>query len=315
MTPRQTIKKEILDIVLDNRSDTIPQPLLVVGNEGTGKTFLVSYLDRKLKDADCKVLPFYYPHCDIVTADDIISPARDAAGKPVVVIIDDFDRLLQSLPASEQHRLRAMFIEKGAPTLVATSTGLLQGFNDYHHPFFGAFRVFHLPSPVVEDLPHLLLHQVYQRVKDNDGFLALLPRLDGNINYIRSVAGAIGEGLPVERALQRVANENERYFQQLFKSLSPVMQQALYALARAIRLNEQTPAGEPVAATSAHLLPFSRQSSANVASALFRLEKSGLIERVGEKRRGVGYRIKDYLLGRWLLPNDATSSPSPLSLH
>jgi hypothetical protein len=39
---------------------------------------------------------------------------------------------------------------------------------------------------------------------------------------------------------------------------------------------------------------------ANTASALFRLEKQGIIAKIGDKKRNVTYQINDYLLWLWI---------------
>lgn len=80
-----------------------------------------------------------------MTADDIINKV-DVSNNNNYIIIDDFDKMLQSLPNDEQYRLRAFLFKKNAPMLIATSTGLYDGFADYRMPFYDAFRVFHIPE-------------------------------------------------------------------------------------------------------------------------------------------------------------------------
>lgn len=67
------------------------------------------------------------------------------------------------------------------------------------------------------------------------------------------------------------------------------LQRTLYGLAQA---------GET--ASSAEVQRLSGLTAANTASGLFRLEKQGIISRVGDKRRNVTYKINDYLLHKWL---------------
>ena len=44
----------------------------------------------------------------------------------------------------------------------------------------------------------------------------------------------------------------------------------------------------------------SRLTAMNTSSALFRLEKQGIISKVGDKKRNISYQIKDYLFELWL---------------
>jgi Fic family protein len=68
-----------------------------------------------------------------------------------------------------------------------------------------------------------------------------------------------------------------------------MLQRTLYGLAQA---------GET--ASSAEAQHLSGLTAANTASGLFRLEKQGIISRVGDKKRNVTYKINDYLLCKWL---------------
>ena len=71
MTKRQQLKKLIFDIIDSNHPNSIPQHLLVSGNEGVGKTFIVEGIASELLSRGFKVTKFLYPHCNVVTADDI----------------------------------------------------------------------------------------------------------------------------------------------------------------------------------------------------------------------------------------------------
>ena len=300
MTQRQTLKSQILDIVRDNRASAIPQHVLIAGNEGMGKTFMIAELATELALGGEKVTQLFYPHCDIVTVDDITSRVDAALNVQSVILIDDFDTMLPSLPNEEQYKFRSFLFRKGAPMLIATSTGVFEGFSDYRAPFYDAFRVFFIPSLEADDLPNVMPHEVFEHVRDNQEFLLLWPKLGNNINYIRSLAFGIHTGLSVDDALNQVVNENSRFFRQLFSSLPAMQQRALYALAQAIDSMGEADSDDERAATSSQVQHQSGLTPANTASALFRLEKQGIIGRIGEKKRNVSYQIKDYVFEMWL---------------
>lgn len=288
MTKRQQLKNLVFDIIDSNRPNSIPQHLLVSGNEGAGKTCLVESLASELLSRGYQVIKFLYPHCNVVTADDIINKV-DVSNNNNYIIIDDFDKMLQSLPNDEQYRLRAFLFKKNAPMLIATSTGLYDGFADYRMPFYDAFRVFHIPELEHEDLADILPKKVYEAVKKDEFFLDVMPKLRGNLNYICTLAIALQSCNSVDVAIQSVIAQNDRYFRLLFSGLSGMLQRTLYGLAQA---------GET--ASSAEVQRLSGLTAANTASGLFRLEKQGIISRVGDKRRNVTYKINDYLLHKWL---------------
>lgn len=288
MTKRQQLKNLVFDIIDSNRPNSIPQHLLVSGNEGAGKTCLVESLASELLSRGYQVIKFLYPHCNVVTADDIMNKV-DVSNNNNYIIIDDFDKMLQSLPNDEQYRLRAFLFKKNAPMLIATSTGLYDGFADYRMPFYDAFRVFHIPELEHEDLADILPKKEYEAVKKDEFFLDVMPKLRGNLNYICTLAIALQSCNSVDVAIQSVIAQNDRYFRLLFSGLSGMLQRTLYGLAQA---------GET--ASSAEVQRLSGLTAANTASGLFRLEKQGIISRVGDKRRNVTYKINDYLLHKWL---------------
>lgn len=288
MTKRQQLKNLVFDIIDSNRPNSIPQHLLVSGNEGAGKTCLVESLASELLSRGYQVIKFLYPHCNVVTADDIINKV-DVSNNNNYIIIDDFDKMLQSLPNDEQYRLRAFLFKKNAPMLIATSTGLYEGFADYRMPFYDAFRVFHIPELEHEDLADILPKKEYEAVRKDEFFLDVMPKLRGNLNYICTLAIALQSCNSVDVAIQSVIAQNDRYFRLLFSGLSGMLQRTLYGLAQA---------GET--ASSAEVQRLSGLTAANTASGLFRLEKQGIISRVGDKRRNVTYKINDYLLHKWL---------------
>ena len=288
MTKRQQLKKLIFDIIDSNHPNSIPQHLLVSGNEGVGKTFIVEGIASELLSRGFKVTKFLYPHCNVVTADDIINKV-DVSNNKYYIIIDDFDKMLQSLSNEEQYRLRAFLFKKNAPMLIATSTGLYEGFSDYRMPFYDAFRVIHIPELEYEDLADILPKKEYAALKNDEIFLSVLSKLGGNLNYICSLATALQGSNSMDVAIQSVISQNDRYFRLLFSGLSGMLQRTLYGLAQA---------GET--ASSAEVQRLSSLTAANTASGLFRLEKQGIISRVGDKRRNVTYKINDYLLHKWL---------------
>ena len=288
MTKRQQLKKLIFDIIDSNHPNSIPQHLLVSGNEGVGKTFIVEGIASELLSRGFKVTKFLYPHCNVVTADDIINKV-DVSNNNNYIIIDDFDKMLQSLSNEEQYRLRAFLFKKNAPMLIATSTGLYEGFSDYRMPFYDAFRVIHIPELEYEDLADILPKKEYAALKNDEIFLSVLSKLGGNLNYICSLATALQGSNSMDVAIQSVISQNDRYFRLLFSGLSGMLQRTLYGLAQA---------GET--ASSAEVQQLSSLTAANTASGLFRLEKQGIISRVGDKKRNVIYKINDYLLHKWL---------------
>lgn len=285
MTERQNMQKTLQEIIDSNVANSIPQHVLIAGAEGTGKSHMIERIEQELTVSGSYVCKFLYPHCNIVAADYIINKVSNLDGQRCVILVDDFDKMLEVLPNDEQYKLRAFLFKKNAPTLIATSTGLYEGFSDYRAPFYDAFRVLHIPQLAQNDVAEILSEDVYQKVKDLSEFQNTIPKLGGNLNYIRSLAAELCEN----RGIEDVVKANDRYFRYMFSSLPNVQQRALYGLA----LSGET-------ATSADVQKMSGLTAANTASALFRLEKQGIIAKIGDKKRNVTYQINDYLLWLWI---------------
>lgn len=285
MTERQNMQKTLQEIIDSNVANSIPQHVLIAGAEGTGKSYMIARLEQELTTSGRHVCKFLYPHCNIVAADYIINKVSNPDGQRCVILVDDFDKMLEVLPNDEQYKLRAFLFKKNAPTLIATSTGLYEGFSDYRAPFYDAFRVLHISQLAQNDIAEILSEDVYQKVKDLSEFQNTIPKLGGNLNYIRSFAAELCEN----RGIEDVVKANDRYFRYMFSSLPNVQQRALYGLA----LSGET-------ATSADVQKKSGLTAANTASALFRLEKQGIIAKIGDKKRNVTYQINDYLLWLWI---------------
>jgi len=279
------MQKTLQEIIDSNVVNSIPQHVLIAGAEGTGKSYMITRLDQELTASGRYVCKFLYPHCNIVAADYIINKVSSPDGQRCVILVDDFDKMLEVLPNDEQYKMRAFLFKKNAPTLIATSTGLYEGFSDYRAPFYDAFRVLHIPQLAQNDVAEILSEDVYQKVKDLSEFQNTIPKLGGNLNYIRSLAAELCEN----RGIEDVVKANDRYFRYMFSSLPNVQQRALYGLA----LSGET-------ATSADVQKMSGLTAANTASALFRLEKQGIIAKIGDKKRNVTYQINDYLLWLWI---------------
>lgn len=285
MTERQSMQKTLRKIIDGNVANSIPQHVLIAGAEGTGKSYMITRLEQELTASGRYVCKFLYPHCNIVAADYIINKVSSPDGQRCVILVDDFDKMLEVLPNDEQYKLRAFLFKKNAPTLIATSTGLYEGFSDYRAPFYDAFRVLHISQLAQDDIAEIISEDVFQKVKDLSEFQNTIPKLGGNLNYIRSLAAALCENSGIED----VVKANDRYFRYMFSSLPNVQQRALYGLA----LSGET-------ATSADVQKMSGLTAANTASALFRLEKQGIIAKIGDKKRNVTYQINDYLLWLWI---------------
>ena len=280
----------IADLTESYRKNLEPQHILISGVEGSGKTFLIEKLAEEFTARGFLMVKNFYPYSNIVGAESLIKDLDCLLGKYAVVLIDDFDKLLLAMTKGGQKKFIAFFSNRHSPLLVATSTGSHEEFSKNHPLFDEFFSSFQIPGFEKEDLEDLLGEDIYNKVKGNLEFQEKVMKLGGNLNYIKSFASFIYPNYGTEDCLDFVIDENERYFRYMFSTLPGVQQRALYGLARAGEI-----------ATAADVQRESGLSATNTSSALYRLEKRGVITKAGGKKRSVEYKITDYLFGKWIV--------------
>ena len=290
MRNRKQLVWRIANLAESYRKDLEPQHILISGVEGSGKTFMIEKLAEEFSARGFLMVKYLYPHSNIVGAESLIKDLNYLLGKKAVVLIDDFDKLLLSMTKGEHKKLIAIFSNMHSPFLVATSTGLSEEFPKRYPLFDQFFSSFQIPDFEKEDLEDLLGEDIYNKVKGNSEFQEKIMKLGGNLNYIKSFASFIYPNYGTEDCLDIVIDENERYFRYMFSTLPGVQQRALYGLARAGEI-----------ATAADVQRESGLSATNTSSALYRLEKRGVITKAGGKKRSVEYKITDYLFGKWIV--------------
>ena len=290
MRNRKQLVWRIANLAESYRKDLEPQHILISGVEGSGKTFMIEKLAEEFSARGFLMVKYLYPHSNIVGAESLIKDLDYLLGKKAVVLIDDFDKLLLSMTKGEHKKLIAIFSNMHSPFLVATSTGLSEEFPKRYPLFDQFFSSFQIPDFEKEDLEDLLGEDIYNKVKGNSEFQEKIMKLGGNLNYIKSFASFIYPNYGTEDCLDIVIDENERYFRYMFSTLPGVQQRALYGLARAGEI-----------ATAADVQRESGLSATNTSSALYRLEKRGVITKAGGKKRSVEYKITDYLFGKWIV--------------
>lgn len=279
--------KQILQIIGDNKSNQIPQHILISGKEGAGKSFVLNEIGNVLKDKEYHTTMFLYPYCVILKVEDIIQ-ATSYKGR-VALIIDDIDKMFAALSTEELYQLRAYIFRKGAPTLITSCRGLPAGFTDYKAPFYDAFRVFHIPELTSTDIEDLVTPEIYQQIKGIEGVQTTIPLFNGNVSYIKQFAKEVAKNTNFQQALDKVVEFNERYFKAKFATFSIVQQRVLYGLAIIGH-----------AAMSSEMSHVSGVSTSNTSSALFRLEKQGVVCKQGSQKRNSLYAFSDFLFARWI---------------
>jgi hypothetical protein len=280
------LKDTILDIAEKNRPRSIPQHVVVSGDKGSGKSCFINALSREAECRGYNAIRMHYPYFLVETADYVIRRAQsgNSASLKSIIFIDDFDRLLQQLSRQEQYGLRAFLFAENSPMLVGTSTGIIEGFTDYRAPFYDAFRIFHISNYLSSSLSIFM-----ETVSECDAKITE-ECLGMNMHYLKRFACLRKEGnMDVQTVINKMVEENLSIFRYAMDSLPKLQQQVLSGIA----LNSN-------AATSIIIRELTGLESSSISASLLRLEKKGLIVRIGEVKRNASYSVKDRLLAYWL---------------
>lgn len=284
MNNLEQLRDTILDIAAKNSPRSIPQHVVVSGDKGYGKSYFIDLLSKEADGHGYKTIGLRYPYYMVETADDVISRVEQASSSSIkrIIFIDDFDVLLQQLSRQEQYKLRAFLFADDAPMLVGTSTGIIEGFTDYRAPFYDAFRIFYLSNYIQ---PSLALFK--ENASETDTNIAE-KYLGMDMRYLRVYADLL-RTMDAQQAIDKMVSENYSHFRYILDSLPKLQQQTLSGIAMSD--NE---------ATSITIRELTGVEASSISASLLRLEKKGIITRIGEGKRNVNYSIKDRLLALWL---------------
>lgn len=174
------IFKSISIEIENNRGSSIPQPILIIGQYGCGKTTLL----KRLRDSDaCKGRPVtWIDGRTLFSSEDIIS--RVDRRNDTIVFIDDMDFYLTRCNYDEQFRLRGFLYNEGAPMMIATANKVLPALAEYNAPFFEGLKNVHIPPVTHYNITALFQEQDLGRV---NSLMSLLPPTIKSVETVRNI--------------------------------------------------------------------------------------------------------------------------------
>ena len=168
--------------------------------------------------------------------DDVVALERAildiAAGRMVLAVIENLDRVFDAIGEAGQGSLRAWVETSTAVTLFATAPALFPGVSSRTHPWYGSFAIEHLVDLDTDDGARLVARAARDREDDALADYALSPEGLHRLGEIESVIG----GAP--RLWRMIADVADRDNLQavtpvvtaVLDRLSPVYQQQLWQL-------------------------------------------------------------------------------------
>ena len=235
---------------------------------------------------------------------------ESAGGRPLVLVIENLDRVFAAIGLSGQHSLRALVESSRQVALLASTPLLFHGVASRSEPWFGSMDVRYLDDLTVEQGTTLLTRRARET---GDAALAdflATPRAHGRLEAIAALAGgsprlwhilsgclsveALDELIPAVRAL---LDELTPYYQQRLWELPRVEQRLVIELSR-----------QSGATTVASLAEQTAATPATVASTLRRLAHSGWVrgsKQPGTDQRSTFYELREPLVRHFLQYREA----------
>lgn len=265
--------------IQSNVDSLVPQPIMIIGEHGVGKSTLI----HRLKDSlgDNKLYSVLIDGRKIFNADDIISRSKPDGN--TVLFIDDMDYFLTRCAYDEQYRLRRFLNEEGAPILIATASKILPAMAEYEAPFFEGLKFVYL-----KPLPSDFLNQIFPPTELSRA-QSIMRYLPPTINSLYVVNSIVISDTNRERDIDRLISLYSDRYRAEYQNLPSNSQQILNVLA-------QNEAGMTIPEIRSH----SGLPTNILTSYLKRLMEVGIILSDRSIKRNTRYFIKDSLLSLWI---------------
>ncbi len=226
--------------------------------------------------------------------------------KTLLLLIDNFDQLVDKLSTKEQHALREILIQYPVQ-IIGTTIFYDEHFISYNKPFFDFFKVVSLKNLNKEESVEFIKQLAAKEEIEN--FEQIFTEQKSKIQTLRILSGGVPRTLVVLLSILSKQNTggaidylNEMLeqvtplYQDRMKALSPQQQEIMHHLA--IRW-DRTPVKE--------LATDMRLPSKSISAQLAQLEGNGYINKINTTNRNLFYEIDERFFNIWLLMSEASA--------
>ncbi|MBD5252947.1 MAG: ArsR family transcriptional regulator [Barnesiella sp.] len=271
----------------------IPQPMIIVGSAGAGKSTILRELESLMTSAnEQKVMFFDGKH--FFNSDDIIiaieKACKEINSKRPIVLIDDLDYFFNRASYDDQYVLRNYLNRENAPLLIGTASAIDTSLTDYRAPFFEGFRIIYIPA-VIPTYEYILKRDI-----SDDKFML---RLYDLLKYLPPVVRSI----KIASEIIALSENEQNDIKELINKISPLYRSKLESLPLYSQKILNSLAQSAVPETLSNLKNLTDMQSGTLSTYLRQLVSAGYIQKTDPSKRGAPYEICDPLFKLWLSGN------------
>lgn len=297
----------VLNLLAKEKINGIAQPCLIIGESGSGKTYLLHRLYQSLQtDNDRLFRPVFIEGRTLFSTDDIwkqcasflsVNPStvpyddicrwQEEHACRIVLFVDNIQYYFERTKNHDHFNLRGKLNRSGAPVLVATSDRVLPAFTDYDAAFFEGFKISYIKPLILSEFARFIDSQL--KMSRLEKLMAYLPKTPRSLYLATDILrNSSGE----EMDLILLQDYFSQYYQIRYDGYLTQVQRILSVLAR-------TENG----ASLQEIRNRTGQEGGKLSPYLKMMTDQKVIEKTSKNQRGGTYTIVDPLFKLWLQTN------------
>lgn len=233
---------------------------------------------------------------------EILQKALDAAGKKIVLFVDNFGELIKKIGDLDTKRFREVLMNHPQIRLIGGTAVALDTVLDYQQPFFEFFKIVELKGLTTEETQTLLL-KLADLHESRELIERIISEKPERVEIFRRLSGGVIRTMVL---LFKVFTENEsggpvKDLQMILDSLTPLYKHRMDDLPAQQQKIIDAVARNWDAVSVKEIARITRIPSKVVSAQLLQLEKNQIVEKVTTESKNNLYHIKERFFNIWYL--------------
>lgn len=303
----EDIFSSLFDYIVKEKVDKTAQPHLIIGETGSGKTYLLKRVKNKVAKEISTVFPILIDAKALFSTEDIwlhcirllklSVPSSDGFddimlwqktnAQRIVLLIDNIQYYFKRTDNAAHYNLRGKLNKPGAPILIASINEVSAFVTDYKAAFFDGFKTLYI-RPINTDK----IVSAFKQSFDKNIFDFLWKYVPKTIRSLRIILSIMKETSNMDTALTKLVDCFYPYYQNKYDSYPLQIQRLLSVLATS---------KEGMSLKS--IREKTKQDNGKISPYLKIMTDHKLIKRISKTQRGAKYKIVDSLFSLWLQLN------------